>query len=385
VVPIALNLRTRIRGKATNTTKVRVRSKDLEREGQAGFDEFDIKDTEYRKKGWFGNYIRATVNALKKQGYSRKIKGADITIESDVPIGAGLGSSGALEVAAVKFFDAAFKLNLSKHDIAGFAYTAEREELGIPCGRLDQYASSFGGVIYLETLPPYRVEELPFKSFYLTVIDSGIRHSTAEIHPKRQRELDKGLHELLQQELPETTRKKLGANHADTKWQRLKETELTSYLKRISPRNANRILFTLRSQRATMIAARILRKQAISERELSPFLGENASSSISRAPRQLRSLIQLGAIINYQHELLRDLYELSLPRLEELRDAAIGAGACGVKLSGAGIGGCLVALTRTASEASKILKEALTADAVNGWVCTVDKGARIDRVSTARC
>ena len=66
VVPIALNLRTKIRGTATNTGKVRVKSKNLEQEGQDALDEFSIKDIEYREKGWFGNYIRATINVLKK-------------------------------------------------------------------------------------------------------------------------------------------------------------------------------------------------------------------------------------------------------------------------------------------------------------------------------
>lgn len=360
---------------------MRVESINLERDGQAYFDEFDIRDMEYREKGWFGNYIRAVVNVLKKRGYSRKIRGVDMIVESDLPIGAGLGSSGALEVAAVKFFDAAFKLNLSKHDIAELAYAAEREELGIPCGRLDQYASSFGNIIYLETLPPFRVEELSFKTFYLAVFDSGIRHSTAEIHPVRQRELDEGLNELLKLELPETTRRKLSANHVGTKWQNLKENEVEPYLRKISRRSANRILYTLRSQRSTVLAARILRRQPINVRELSICIGESASEAATRAPRYIRPLIQLGAIINQQHELLRDLYELSLPKIEELRDAATKAGAYGVKLSGAGMGGCLVALARTAGEASRILKEVSAADAANGWVCRVDEGARIDKVS----
>ena len=197
----------------------------------------------------------------------------------------------------------------------------------------------------------------------------------------RQRELDQGLQELLQQKIPENTCTKLNANHADTNWQNLKETELTPYLKRIDRRNANRILCTLRSQSSTMIAARILRQQPVDVRELSAIVSEKALMAAKRAPKHLRPLIQLGAIMNFQHELLRDLYEVSLPKLEELRDVALSAGALGVKLSGAGMGGCLMALTRTASEASKILKEAHTAGAADGWTCKVDKGVKIDGTS----
>jgi len=138
VVPIGLSLRTRIHGHATNGTKIKVNSVNLEKEEKTASDEFDIRDIEYREKGWFGNYIRATVNTLKKFGLSKKIKGVDMVIDSDIPIGVGLGSSRALEVATIKFFDAAFKLNLSRRDLAELSYFAEREELGIPCGSLQR-------------------------------------------------------------------------------------------------------------------------------------------------------------------------------------------------------------------------------------------------------
>ena len=380
VVPVGLNLRTRIHGRAVSGTKVRVKSINLEREGQTAFDEFDIREIGYKEKGWFGNYIRAIVNALKKFGYSNEIKGAEIAIDSDIPVGAGLGSSGALEVATAKFFDAAFKLNLSKHDLAELSYFAEREELGIPCGRLDQYGSSYGGIIKLETRPPFKVEKLVFRSFFLTVINSGIRHLTGEIHPKRQRELDEGLSELLRLDLPKTIRAKLSAHLAEVLWENLSENELEPYLKKINEKNANRILYTLRSQRSTEVALKILRRQPVDIRKISATVGEKLVTPAKYAPRNTRSCLLLGAVINHQHELLRDLYELSLPKIEELREAAINAGAYGVKLSGAGMGGCLIAITKTERGASEVLKAVIAAGAANGWISKIDNGARIDKV-----
>ena len=65
--------------------------------------------------------------------------------------------------------------------------------MGIPCGRLDQYASSYGWIVKLETKPPYRIEELPMRELVFVGADSGIQKSTAEVHPLRQREIDEGL------------------------------------------------------------------------------------------------------------------------------------------------------------------------------------------------
>lgn len=378
VVPVGLSLRTQIRGHALSGTKIRVKSVNFESEARTACDEFNVKDIEYKEKGWFGNYIRAIVNALKTFGHSKKIRGAEITIDSNVPVGAGLGSSGALEVATIKFFDAACKLNLSKHDVAELSYFAEREELEIPCGRLDQYGSSYGGIIKLETRPPFKVEELLFKSFFLAALDSGIRHSTMEIHPKRQRELDEGLSELLRLDLPETVRAKLSTHHAEVFWENLDEKELAPYLREINEKNSNRILYTLCSQRSTEVALGILRRQPIDMREVSTLVGEKLVVSAKYASQDIRTHLLLGAIINHQHELLRDLYEVSIPKIEELREAAINAGAYGVKLSGAGMGGCLIALTKTERDASKVLEAVMAAGAANGWISKIDEGARVD-------
>lgn len=90
----------------------------------------------------WGNYIRAMAYVLKKAGHS--LVGADILISSDVPQGAGLSSSAALEVAVGGAFNQISALNLSLQQIALFGQQAENEFMDCQCGIMDQLISAKG-------------------------------------------------------------------------------------------------------------------------------------------------------------------------------------------------------------------------------------------------
>ncbi|OYT54963.1 MAG: GHMP kinase, partial [Desulfurococcales archaeon ex4484_217_2] len=159
VVSIGVNLRsyTAIAERADDYCYVL--SVNLKRERVEYKDVFKLTELELRSGKWFGNYLRAAVKSLIEQGY--KVKGFNAAILSEVPIGGGLGSSAAFTVSFLGALNEIFSLNLSRKEIAEVAYHAEHDIMGIPCGRLDQYGSVFGGVIKIETRPPYNVEELP--------------------------------------------------------------------------------------------------------------------------------------------------------------------------------------------------------------------------------
>jgi galactokinase len=84
----------------------------------------------------------------------------------------------------------------------------------------------------------------------------------------------------------------------------------------------------------------------------------------------------LGEIMNYQHELLRDLYKLSIIKLEKIRDAALEAGAYGTKISGAGMGGSLISLVDPRN-GKAILEAGISAGAKQGWISGIGEGAKI--------
>jgi D-glycero-alpha-D-manno-heptose-7-phosphate kinase len=94
---------------------------------------------------WDGQLVlpQAVLDAV---GAARDATGVEITMFSDAPPGSGLGSSSALVVSMLKLLYAANNAAADPHELAELAYRIERENLGIPGGRQDQYAAAFGGM-----------------------------------------------------------------------------------------------------------------------------------------------------------------------------------------------------------------------------------------------
>jgi len=365
VVPVAIKLRTYASGRLSGNREFKVASLNMKDSGGKFVDSFQAGGP-LLGGGWFGDYFRAVVNVLAEEGYLEDAEGAEVWVESEVPVGSGLSSSAALEVSFLTLLNELYSLKLSTRDVAELAYVAEHDELGIPCGRLDQYGSAFGGVILLECRPPFRVERLPSNELLFAVFDSGVRHSTASIHPERQREIDEGLEALMKMNLPEEVKAKMGYRYFEPKWEEFSLGELEPYLKRISETAAKRIVFTLKMQFSTVVAVKLLKGETL------PPAEDELLDKVERLPR----MEALGEIVNYQHELLRDLYEVSHPKLEKIRSAVLEAGAYGAKLSGAGMGGSLIALVDR-DRAETVLGAGLKAGAARGWISPPGEPAKI--------
>ena len=353
VVPIAISLRTYVFATRKLKNEFRIISLNLKEEGREYLDYFKLNNINLKGNKWFGDYLRAVILALKKIG---KLSGSglEVVIDSEVPVASGLASSAALEVAFTKLLDEYYGLNLSKKDIAEISYRAEREIMGVPCGRLDQYGSSYGGAILLYPKPPIKVERLPLRNVKIVIVDTGIKHSVSEIHPRRQEEINKGLRTLLTlDQLPQTIREKLGPSYDNSRWEEIKLKELLPYLNFLDEGSAKRIIFTIKMNESTKRALEIIR-------------------------RGYAKLEKLGEIVNEQHELLRDLYEVSLPEIERIRDSMLKAGALGVKISGAGLGGSLIGIVRSEDHGRIVLESAVKSGAKRGWVVDVDEGVRVD-------
>jgi len=354
VVPVAVNLRTYV-AVLSESYNFQVISLNLKKEGAEFQDVFSATNPELHVRGWWGNYLRAVVIALEKYRGLKLTRGFKAVIYSEVPIGSGLSSSAALEVAFLKALDAHYNLGLSPEEVAELAFLAENRVAGIPCGRLDQYASSLGGAILLYPKPPVRVEKLEIGKLNLIIADSGIRHSVADIHPKRQAELNEALRTLYSMDdIPPDVKAKIKPSLDETLWDQLSFDELEGYLSRLPEKLAKRVTFTLLMHQSTMRVVESLKTGRV-------------------------DLNLIAYEVNYQHELLRDLYDVSLPELEKIRSAMLAAGALGVKISGAGLGGSLLGLTQPDSNVQhKILEEAIRAGAQRGWSVRVDRGASID-------
>jgi len=103
--------------------------------------EFLISDLRFSKKGW-PNYLMGVVDQLNKAGY--KIKGFNCVFGGDIPIGAGLSSSAALEAGLAFSLNHIYNLKIDKLSIVKLLQKAENEFVGVKCGIMDQYINIFG-------------------------------------------------------------------------------------------------------------------------------------------------------------------------------------------------------------------------------------------------
>lgn len=370
VVPVAVNLRTVALAVRKLEGKFVVESLTLKREGEEYVDEFPTSP-ELLGGGWYGDYFRAVAISFSRETGKKPTIGLHVVVDSDVPIGGGLASSAALEVSFTKLLDEAYATGLSRVQVAETAFRAENQVMGIPCGRLDQYGSSFGGAILLHPRPPVKVEELPLEGATLVIADSGIRHSVADIHPRRQEEIDRGLEQLLSLDIPEGLRSKLGRRHDRVKWEEIRLEEVEPFLEEIDEVPAKRILFTLRMHMSTVLAVRLIKTGRLSRRDME-----------SLGLKEGNVLEVLGQVMNVQHELLRDLYDVSLPELEVIRSGMLRAGALGVKISGAGLGGTLIGLVPGREAGRRVVKAAREAGARSALIVRVDEGARVEPLTS---
>jgi galactokinase (EC 2.7.1.6) len=265
-------------------------------------------------------------------------------LRSDVPIGAGMASSAALLVALVGALLRLTGRSTDLYQVAEIAYIAEREVLKVPCGRLDQYGSAFGRIALIYTKPPVRVESLQLPGGVFVVLDSGIRHSTAEVHTKRQEELSRAV-ELLKQIVDVESE-----GFWDFPWHILYERQDVVDL--LPEPLRSRVLFTLEMQKSTERVLDMLRNRVLPIDE---------------------TLRAVGKEMTLQHKLLAQLYDVSLPKLDRLVEEAIEAGAYGAKLSGAGMGGVVIALAPDRKTAEKIGNKS---SAERWWVVEIDEGLR---------
>lgn len=139
VLPCAINYQTVVAATKRDDNIVRVISVDY---GNA-LDEFDLtQEIAFQHDKMWANYIRGVVKCLLARGF--QFTGADIAVSGNVPQGAGLSSSAALEVVIGQTFKVLFNLEISQAEIALNGQQAENEFVGCNCGIMDQMISAEG-------------------------------------------------------------------------------------------------------------------------------------------------------------------------------------------------------------------------------------------------
>jgi len=248
----------------------------------------------------FATYLNGCIEVLRSRG--QRVPAVLVRVDSDVPIGAGLSSSAALEVAMLRALRALLDLEIDDEQIAHVAHQAENQYAGVSCGILDQMASSFADadrMLYLDTRSlERRLLPLPAGAALL-IVDSGEPRSLAAS----------------------------GYNQRRAECERAAGLLGLASLRDLPDIAATRQLPAPLDRRA---------RHVFSENERV----RRAASGVDAAT--------FGALMAQSHASLSADYEVSTPGLDALVAALRADGEVfGAKLTGAGFGGACVALVRS--------------------------------------
>ena len=166
------------------TDKVRAYSIDKE-----DYCEFGLKEEDFPNLHW-ANYIFGVCREIQKRGYT--IGGFDTVFFGNVPIGAGMSSSAALESTYAFALNELFHLNIDKFELARIGQSTEHNYCGVKCGIMDQFASLFGKAGHLMRLncATMEFEYFPFnpKGYKVVLLDTVVKHELASSAYNKRRE-----------------------------------------------------------------------------------------------------------------------------------------------------------------------------------------------------
>lgn len=183
VIAMAINLMMRINFTAKDNDKVTFYSHNTKEKTEFRLGESPPKDIDL-------SYWSVLYERLK----DKIRKGFYVEVNSDIPIGCGLSTSAAVSVGFLRALNEVYNLKLSNSEIAELAYLGENNDLGIQCGRMDQYSIAYGGVTFIHTDENPRVEILDINKLPIVVGDSMEERKAVSVlnRVKRQiREKDK--------------------------------------------------------------------------------------------------------------------------------------------------------------------------------------------------
>jgi galactokinase len=158
---------------------------------------FNLQDI-YKRKGWI-NYILGVVNQMQENDLP--ISGFDIVLDSDLPVGAGLSSSAAIEGAVSFGLNELFDLQLNRSKLAKIGQLAEHTFAGVQCGIMDQFANLYGKKDHLIRLDcrdlTYNYFPFHFPGYKVVLCNSMVSHSLASSeYNTRRKQCEAGIDKL---------------------------------------------------------------------------------------------------------------------------------------------------------------------------------------------
>jgi galactokinase len=263
-----------------------------------------------KRQGSWADYPSGVVWAMKERGYD--IPPFRSAFAGDVPLGSGLSSSAAIEAATALALDALLHFGIAKTDLAVLCQRAENAFVGVNSGIMDQYASLLcqAGTALLIDCRSLEAEPVPIDleriDLTLLVCDTRVsRELGATAYNERRQACERAAHTLGVRELRD-------AHYQD--------------LEKLSGEERKRARHVITENARVLEAVQALQRQ-----DFGAF----------------------GRLMYASHWSLRDDYEVSTPELDAFVEIAVQSSALGARLTGAGFGGCAIALIR--SEDAQVL------------------------------
>lgn len=267
---------------------------------------FEIDTIEKSQTGW-QNYILGVVHEISKK---RELsEGFDCSIKSDLPVGAGISSSAAMECGLASGLNELFQLGLTKMEIATIGKAAENNFVGSNCGIMDQFASVMSKKDHFILLDCLKLtsEYIPadLSSYKILLVNSMVSHNLAEgEYNNRRKECEDALKKIQQEDPGIKTFRDIDFE------------QLNSFRFLLSEKEYNRVLYVLQENERVLKASEALK---------------------------LGDLSEVGKLMYQSHYGLRDLYEVSCKELDFLVNFSEGKEYIyGSRMMGGGFGGCTI-------------------------------------------
>lgn len=281
---------------------------------EKGIIDADLSAISYDKKQDWANYPLGVIKTLQNHGYNIN-QGFELMFWGDIPNGAGLSSSASIELATAVAMNKVFNLYIPQVELVKFCQEAENKFVGMNCGIMDQFAIGMGKegcavLLDCNTLN-YEYAPLDLKGVSIVIMNTNKRRELADSkYNERRSECERALKEL-QRKLPIKSLGDLSINEFE------KNKELIT-----NPTDRKRAKHAVYENQRTLQAVERLKAG-----DLKTF----------------------GKLMNESHLSLRDDYEVTGKELDTLAEAAWQQpGVLGARMTGAGFGGCAIALVQDA-------------------------------------
>lgn len=307
VFPASISYGTTALGRKRDDQRIRFYSMNCP---EAGIIECDLSDLSFKESDQWANYPKGMFLYLMEAGY-KVHHGADILFYGNIPNGAGLSSSGSIEMATGVLLNGLFDLKLKLMPMIQFGQMVENKYIGVNSGIMDQFAIGMGKqdhaiLLNCQTLD-YQYAPLELGQYVIMIINTNKQRALAgSKYNERRTQCEQALRDL--------------------------QRELTIHsLGELTPEE-----FELNKK---LISDEVNRKRA------KHAVYENARTLEALKNLQQGNLIRFGQLMNESHRSLRDDYEVTGQELDTLVHAAWAQdGVIGARMTGAGFGGCAIAV-----------------------------------------